>query len=318
MGNSSVLIRIPATVGNFAGALHCAALALEATLNVKVRPRSDGHVGIRYFGENGERVPRDRSNLIVRAMEAALHVKGREFRGADFEVYSSVPVGVGLGSSTAAVLAGLMAADSLFRLGLDEKTLLNVAAIYESRLDNLHAAWAGGFVACSDDQSSSGYTRTPVPDDFVLSVVVPETSLTHSTPPERQPDLSQHLDFQRAALLAEFFGCPERGLGLDLQAPLPPSCQKSVPGLDEALRLRRPGLLSVFACGSGPAVGILAQDDRAGAVRAVEKCFSQHGVPSKRVECSPSNSGARDWNAVHPEFGPPAKARSAPHASTLD
>ena len=102
----SVLVKVPATVGNFAGAMNCAALTLDAMFNVKVTPMLDGHVGIRYFGENGDRVPRDRSNLVVRAMEAALHLKGLEFSGADFEIYSSVPVGVGMGSSTAAVLAG--------------------------------------------------------------------------------------------------------------------------------------------------------------------------------------------------------------------
>jgi len=135
MANASVLIRIPATVRNFAGAINCAALALDASLNVKVTRRADGHLGIRYFGEHGERVPRDRSSLVVRAMEAALHLRGREFTGADFEIYSSVPVGVGLGSSTAAVLAGLLAADILYRLDLDEKSLFDLAGIYESRLE---------------------------------------------------------------------------------------------------------------------------------------------------------------------------------------
>jgi len=139
----SVLIKVPATVGNFAGAMNCAALTLDAMFNVKVTPRFDGGVGLRYFGENGDRVPRDRSNLVVRAMEAALHQKGLEFTGADFEVYSSVPVGVGLGSSTAAVLAGLIAADRLYSLDLEEKTLFELARIYETRIDNLHArlAW---------------------------------------------------------------------------------------------------------------------------------------------------------------------------------
>ena len=140
MSNTSVLIQVPATVGNFAGAVNRAALALEASLNVKVTPRTDGHTRIRYFGENGERVPRDRSNLIVRALEGALHLRELEFTGADCEVYSSVPVGVGLGSSTAAVLAGLMAVDRLFRLELDEKTMFELAAIYEGRSDNLRAA----------------------------------------------------------------------------------------------------------------------------------------------------------------------------------
>ena len=142
MASHSVLIRVPATIGNFGGAKDAAALALDASLNVKVTPRLDGQVNIRYFGENGERVPRDRSNLVVRAMESALHLRELEFTGADFEIYSSVPVSVGLGSSTAAVLAGLLAADRLYDLKLDEKTIFELAAIYESRGDNLRAALA--------------------------------------------------------------------------------------------------------------------------------------------------------------------------------
>src|SRR5215472_19152945 len=106
----TVQIRVPATVGNFCG-VSTATVALDGLLNVKATLRQDGCVNIRYFGENGERVPRDRSNLVVRAMESALRSKGHEFVGADLEIYSSVPVGVGLGSSAAAALAGLIAAD---------------------------------------------------------------------------------------------------------------------------------------------------------------------------------------------------------------
>ncbi len=79
----SAQVRVPATVGNFQGDSTSTA-ALEGSLNVKVTLRDDGQVGIRYFGENGERVPRGRSNLVVRAMESALRSKGLEFTGADF------------------------------------------------------------------------------------------------------------------------------------------------------------------------------------------------------------------------------------------
>lgn len=326
MANTSVLIRVPATVGNFAGAVNCAALALDASLNVKVTPRTDGRVGIRYFGASGERVPRDRSNLIVRAMEAALHLRDLEFTGTDCEIYSSVPVAVGLGSSTAAVLAGLMAADRLFRLELDEKTLFELAAIYESRSDNLRAAWAGGFVAAVELQPApnlpgqAGYRRTQVPEDFVLSVVVPETSLAvgdrrerPSDPPLAGKDITSHQ--QRAAVLAEFFARPGNGRALDLETPLPPTCEKAVAGLEDALQVRTPGLLSVFVCGSGPAVGVLAQEDAAGAVRAVRECFARHGVAATATEFCPSNAGAREWNAVHPEIAQPA---AKPLASPLE
>jgi len=325
MANNSVLARVPATVGNFGGAMNCAALALDATLNVKVTPRVDGHVGIRYFGENGERVPRDRSNLIVRAMEAAFHLRGLEFTGGDLEIYSSVPVAVGLGSSTAAVLAGLIAADGLFQLELDEKTLFELAAIYESRSDNLRAAWAGGFVSAVENQTACHYRRTVVAENFTLSVVIPDTSLDRqltgrrARSGERIADTDFRAHLQQAAVLADFFARAKNGHALRPETALPPICGKAVAGLEEALQVRTPDLLSVFVCGSGPAVGVLAQRDAAGAVRAVQECFARRGVAARATQFRPINSGAREWNAVRPEISlPVAKPLASPLAkSTL-
>src|SRR5512143_2590431 len=229
MASHSVLIRVPATIGNFGGAKDAAALALDASLNVKVTPRLDGQVNIRYFGENGERVPRDRSNLVVRAMESALHLRELEFTGADFEIYSSVPVSVGLGSSTAAVLAGLLAADRLYDLKLDEKTIFELAAIYESRGDNLRAAWYGGFVVAAED---GNYRRTVVPENVVLSVVAPDAPLgsARKAGAGRRAGQSDSTHRDRATKLAEFFAEPDKG-SAEVEIALPPTCEKNVPGL---------------------------------------------------------------------------------------
>jgi homoserine kinase len=305
MANASVLVRVPATVGNFGGAMNCAALALDAPLNVKVTRRSDGRVSIRYFGENGERVPRDGSNLVVQAMVAALRLKGLEFLGADFEIYSSVPVAVGLGSSTAAVLAGLLAADHLFRLRLDEKALFELAARFEDRHDNLCAAWLGGFVACAEESGSTAHRRTAVPEDFTLHVVAPEASLAAGGRREQRSADAMHL--HRAAALGEYFSRPSKGGGTALQEVLPPTCEKNVAGLEEALQVRGPGVLAVFACGYGPAVGILAQGDARPVVSAIQECFARHGVASSVGEFRPTNTGARDWNAVLPDIALPAR-----------
>lgn len=283
--------------------MNCAALALDAPLNVKVTPRIDGHVSIRYFGEHGERVPRDRSNLVVRAMEAALHLKGLEFTGADFEIYSSVPVAVGLGSSTAAVWAGLIAADRLFRLHLDEKSFFELAAIYESRGENLRAAWYGGFVVCAEEGSELGYQRTVVPENLALSVVIPETSMVlgdQDVKPDKpcRQDAEAHL--RRALSFAEFFGQPGSGRTPAPDSSAPALGDKVLPGTEEALRVQTPGLLAVFVCGRGPAVTVLAQGDSAEAVRAVRDCFVQHGAVTRTTEFRPSNAGAREWNAVQP------------------
>ncbi|MHB8653463.1 MAG: GHMP family kinase ATP-binding protein [Terriglobia bacterium] len=348
MEKQTISVRVPATVGNFGGAAECGSLALDASLNVKVTRRLDGQVGIRYFGENGERVPRDRSNLVVRALEAALHFKQRQFTGADLEIYSSVPVAVGLGSSTAAVLAGLIAANLLYRLGLDEKSLFDLAAIFEHRGGNLRAAWSGGFVACVEDASRMGpgaaahapliYERTAVPENFILSVVVPETFLVpgtrkagagHSAGGSGKPGrsgkraqggtlghepgrvagkLSEDKTAQRlnrAAALTEFFARHGSGNPIDLDATLPPTCEKNVAGLEEALRVRTPGLLSVFLCGSGPAVGVFAGENGDDAVHAVRQAFAKHNVESSCFEFRPSNMGALDWNAAYRDLALP-------------
>src|SRR5262249_16989263 len=143
----SVSVRVPATVGNFADGGSLGAFALEASLNVKVTLRPDTRLGIRYFGEDGELVPRDASNLVARAMHSAMEGKDVPFAGADFEQYSSVPVGAGFGWSAAAPVAGIIAADRLYRLGLDDYAILECAAVHEPHMENIRAAWFGGFAA---------------------------------------------------------------------------------------------------------------------------------------------------------------------------
>jgi homoserine kinase len=306
----SILVRVPATVGNFAGALNCAAVTLDAMFNVKVTPRLDGRVGIRYFGENGHRVPRDRSNLVVRAMEAALHLKGLEFSGADFEVYSSVPVGVGMGSSTAAVLAGLIAADRLYSLQLNEKTLLELAQIYEAREDNLRAAWHGGFVACTGEASAQILRRTFVPGDFALSVVTPEfesvVAAAEGTSQDEIPGQDSSWYFDRARTLAELFArSGSRGV-TGLESGRNPILQKVVPGLEKALQVNADGVIGIFVCGSGPGVGILSRENSGQAIRAVRQCFLENGLASTYGLFRPTNVGAQELNAVRPHISFPA------------
>ncbi len=302
----SLLVKVPGSVGNFGGAMDCAALTIDAMFNVKVTPRTDGRVGIRYFGENGKRIPRDRSNLVVRAMEAALHLRGLEFMGADFEIYNSIPVGVGLGSSTAAVLAGLIAADRLYALRLNEKTFFELARFYESRLDNLYAAWRGGFVACSGSQQYSVLRRTFVPGDFILSVVTPESKPgLANTETQRQAgvagqDQSDNLD--RARVLADIFTRPKKNAGANLPPIRPPSCQKVVPGLEEVLKIRADQVMGVFVCGSGPAIGILSHTNPDETIRSVRQRFLDFGVSSTYGLFRPTNAGALELNAVAPHI----------------
>ena len=319
MTDRSVLVHVPATVGSFAGAMDCAAMALDHTLNVKVTARPDNHVAIRYFGENGERVPRGKTNLVVRAMEAALRARQREFKGAEVEIYNSVPVGAGLGSSAAAVLAGLVAADRLFSLRLEEATVLDLAAVYEPRLDNLRAAWLGGFVV-STGSTPEAHRRTEVPRHLLLHVIVPEVPTATATPlqeaPPMEPDAARHL--ARAVEVAGFFA----GLGSAARELIPvntaePPAGRLVPGLDEALAVRHPNALAVFVCGNGPAVGILAEGDAEASISAVQDCFKRYGLRSGLMQFHPGNNGARELNPGTLAADWPADSTSPTHKPSL-
>lgn len=284
------MVRVPAAAGSFAGAVDCAALALDASLNVKMARRTDGVVSIRYFGEQGELIPRGPSNRVVETIKTALESQGCQFAGGDFEIFSSIPVGVGLGASTAAVLAGLIAADRLYQLGFDEKGLLGLATSLEPRHDTLHAAWHGGLVV--EDTPGAGFSSTAATRRYQLSVIIPEGAAAASA--AKPASITPHWR-TRAAQLHGLMKAAPSGPPAAIQ-PLPASHERSVPGLAEALALQFPGVVSAFVCGSGPALGLLSWGEPAAAEEQAVAHFRSFGVNTRVARFRPINEGAREWN----------------------
>ncbi len=114
------------------------AAALSLTLELEVEEASEFAVEA-----PGIDVPTDRSNLCVKAFESLHSADGVRFR-----IRSDIPLARGLGSSAAAIVAGLVAAEHLYELALSKEELLERAAKIEGHPDNVAAALYGGFVAC--------------------------------------------------------------------------------------------------------------------------------------------------------------------------
>lgn len=153
------VVRAPASSANLGPGFDCMAAALSLHLTLEVRETGDFSVSTELP------VARGRENLCVRAFEA-LHP------AADFEfnIASAIPLAGGLGSSAAAIVAGLMAADHLFELDAD---LLALATELEGHPDNVAAALHGGFVICADGQA----TRFDPPTGLEALAVVPEEAV---------------------------------------------------------------------------------------------------------------------------------------------
>jgi homoserine kinase len=165
-------------------------------------------------------------------------------------------------------------------------------------------------VACTGTQSSPVLRRTFVPGDFVLSVVTPESrpgfAMTEVQRPAELAGQDQRLNLERAQVCAELFTRSGKNPASGLQPSLPPVSQKVLPGLEEALKIRADGVMGIFVCGSGPAVGILSHANPHEATRAVRRCFLDFGIPTTYGLFRPTNAGALELNAIMPQINLPA------------
>jgi homoserine kinase len=182
------LVRVPASSANLGPGFDVLAAALALHLELEVV--ETGEFAVRTDLD----VPRTRENLVVRAFERLHPADDFEFR-----ITSQIPLSGGLGSSAAATLAGLMAADHLFELDADIRSL---ATAMEGHPDNVAAALCGGFVVCTQEQVH----RFDGPMGLEAVLVVPDepvsTTKARGALPENVPLADAAFNAGAAALLA--------------------------------------------------------------------------------------------------------------------
>ena len=180
------LVRVPASSANLGPGYDVLAAALTLHLELEVE-----ETGTFEVDAGGLDIATDKSNLCVRAFESL-----RPAEGIAFRIKSEIPLAGGLGSSAAAIVAGLLAADHLYELALEPADVLARATEIEGHPDNVAAAIHGGFVVCSaggDGEVTA--TRIEVPQGLEAVVVVPEGERV-PTPEARKaiPESVPHLD----------------------------------------------------------------------------------------------------------------------------
>jgi homoserine kinase len=133
------MVRVPASSANLGPGYDVLAAALSLSLELEVEETGEFFVHSDVPG-----IPTDRTNLCVRAFEAL-----RPADGLTFQIRSEIPPAAGLGSSAAAIVAGLAAADHLYEL---DAPIFKLACELEGHPDNVAAALYGGFVVCEGDE----------------------------------------------------------------------------------------------------------------------------------------------------------------------
>jgi homoserine kinase len=284
----SFTVRVPASSANLGPGFDALGLALGIYLTCRVRPAAS--LRIRAEGRDAEAIPVDEQNLIWQTAVAVARAHSVEMPAIELEIRNEIPIGKGLGSSAAALTAGVVIADRLLDLRWKPLRILDEAARLEGHPDNVAACTLGSIVASAID--SGGVTRAvrlDLPRRFGLGVVVPDfdlpTTLARSVLPASYSRADAVFNVQRAALLiaalatgssSAFPAAIEDRFHQPYRAAL-------VPGLDDIVRLRAPGLLGCALSGAGPSILVFHETGHEAVCDLVRQIFKLHGHESETL-----------------------------------
>jgi homoserine kinase len=248
---------VPATSANLGPGFD--ALGLALALHNEVIGEEADEVAVAVEGEGAARLDAGAKNVVARGVALGFEVAGRPFRGARLRCVNRIPLSRGLGSSAAAWVGGLLAANALLGEPIDRDGLLAAATRAEGHPDNVAAALLGGLtVSCADGPRVTAVSL-PLPAGIDWVVLVPETeSSTHEARavlPDVVPRADAVFNVQRVSLLLAALGAGRADLlDLAMQDRLhQPYRRRLFPWMEEvAAAGRRAGALGCVLSGAGP------------------------------------------------------------------
>jgi homoserine kinase len=283
--NRRRLVRVPASSANLGPGYDAMAAAVSLHLELEVE-----ETGGFSLDPGGLDVSTGRDNLVVRAFESL-----RPADGIAFRLRSEIPLARGLGSSAAAIVAGLAAADHLFELALSKEEMLARATALEGHPDNVAAAIYGGFVVCGSGADGAPFAaRFDPPEGLEGIVVIPpeevSTASAREAIPAEVPLADAVANVSAAALLvlglrSADLDLVSRGLADAIHQPRRRALYpRSMELVDAAAEL---GALGATISGAGPTVLVWTTWQEAGNVVAALEPRCAGWAEVRRMPFSP-------------------------------
>ncbi|MEO7650072.1 MAG: homoserine kinase [Bryobacteraceae bacterium] len=279
-------VRVPASSANLGPGFDALGLALGVYLECRFR-RSE-KLSIEVKGRDASLISVGEDNLIWQTAVAVGRDRQAELPPVELQIDNQIPLGKGLGSSAAALTAGVVIADRLLGLGWKPPRILDEAARLEGHPDNVAACVLGSIVASAIDSGGvARAVRLELPPRFGIAIIVPDFPLPTREARAVLPDCYSKEDaifnVQRAALLiaalatgtvSAFPAALEDRLHQPYRASL-------VPGLEDVLKLRAPGLLGCALSGAGPSIIVFHERGSEQVCGLVQQIFAIHGHGSE-------------------------------------
>ncbi|MDQ1583052.1 MAG: homoserine kinase [Microbacteriaceae bacterium] len=263
----SVSVKVPATSANLGPGFDTLGLALALYDELEVSVRDEPGATIEVIGVGEGEVPTDESNLVVRAVAHTFAAVGQPMPGLNLVARNVIPHGRGMGSSGAAIVAGIMAAKGLLEgiVEIDAQGLLALANEMEGHPDNVAPALFGGLTIAWVTPEGPRYKKLIVHRGVSPLVFVPEhvmsTALARSLQPVSVPHEDAVFNVSRSALLiAALIQSPELLLAATEDKLHQSYRASAMPETDRLITLLRENGFAAVVSGAGPSLLVLCND----------------------------------------------------------
>ena len=275
-------VKVPASSANLGPGFDALGMAFGIYLTCKFERAESLSVVAR--GRDAEAISTGDDNFIWQTAQRVANDLGMSLPPIRLEIDNDIPLGKGLGSSAAALTVGVVIADRMLGLGWPTTRILDEAARLEGHPDNVAACVLGSIVASAiDGNGSARAVRLEIPERFGAAVVVPDfvlpTREARAALPTEYSKADCIFNVQRCALLIAALAT---GNASAFPAALEdrmhqPYRAKLVPGLEEILKLRAPGLLGCALSGAGPSILVFFERGSEGVCELIRDVFALHG-----------------------------------------
>ncbi len=292
--NKHVTVTIPATSANLGPGFDCLGLALAlynrvtftATFAHTEEPAPPPALSIAATGLDAEKVPTDETNLVYQMANCLFARLGKRPSHLHIQQENNIPVGSGLGSSSTAVLAGLLGANALMDAPFTQAELLNMATAEEGHPDNVAPAMLGGLVLGVMYGEQLHIEPLPIATQQVVIVTPQFQLLTKDARAALPTQISRQDAIFNASRLPLLIRALETAdyptLALAMQDRLhQPYRLPLIPGMATAFAAATAaGASGVALSGAGPSIIAFARDGHEKIVETVTAVFQQNNLAS--------------------------------------
>ena len=291
-------VRVPASSANLGPGFDVLALALDLQLTVEAR--ESARTTIAWEGEGAGEVPLNRRNLLVRAAQDPFEGWSRPLGGLELRVKNDIPIGRGLGSSAAAIVAGITLGARLRGLRMPAQRVLELAVPLEGHGDNLAAALYGGFCIAVIENGGVRVHRLDWPSRWRAVLFVPQdVSPTHEARRlvPRRPERDDAI-FNLGRVAEWVLACSRKDRSLVAGAMddrlHQPGRARAYPYLDDTIAAaEQAGALGAALSGAGGSVIAIA-DRHLGAIgKAMMRAAGSRGTEGRVATLKAAATGAR-------------------------